>query len=215
MGIKERKKREREHRKDQILTAAIELIEKQGFEKTTMDEIAEQAELSKGTLYLYFNDKSSLHQAIKRRGLQHLHNKFHQIIQQDLAGAELVKKMNLTFLKIITQNAAFTKSMAIYEHLSGEKHPENAIVIECHAIEDEIFMLLVRAIQIGIQDGSITTSKPPKILALNISFQMSGMLKFYLSGSHQNIQNILKENELTIPKLLEGFLDIQLNTHTH
>lgn len=215
MGTKERKERERKQRKNQILNAAISLVEEQGFDKTTMDEIADRAELSKGTLYLYYNDKSSLYQAIKRRGLQHLHNKFHQIIQQDLPGAELVKEMNLKFLKIITQNAAFTRSMAIYEHLSGEKHLENAIVRECNAIEDEIFMLLVRAIQIGIQDGSITTSKPPKILALNISFQMSGLLKFYLSGSNQNIQNILKENELTIPKLLEEFLDIQLNTHTH
>jgi AcrR family transcriptional regulator len=213
MGIKERKKRERERRKDQILTAAIELIEKQGFEKTTMDEIAEQAELSKGTLYLYFNDKSSLHQSIKRRSLQHLHDKFQQIIQLDFTGAELVKKMLLTFIKVITQNAAFMISIAIYEHLNSEKHTEDSIVRECHAIEDEIFMLLVRAIQIGIQDGSITTSKPPKILALNLSFQMSGMLQFYLSGSHKNAHKTLQDNNLTIPEMMEQFLDTFLNEH--
>lgn len=213
MGIKERKKRERELRKDQILTAAIELIEKQGFEKTTMDEIAEEAELSKGTLYLYFNDKSSLYQAIKRRGLQHLSDKFQQIIQQDLPGAELVKKMNLSFLRIVTQNAAFTKSMAIYAHITGEKHPDNSIVGDCHAIEDEIFMLLVRAIQIGIQDGSITSSKPPKILALNLSFQMSGMLQFYLSGAHPNVNKLLQDHELTLQGLLEQFLDTFLKDH--
>lgn len=211
MGIKERKMRDKERRKDQILTAAIELIEKQGYEKTTMDEIAEQAELSKGTLYLYFKDKSSLHQAIKRRSLQHLQDHFHQIIQQDKPGAELVKEMTLVFLKVLTLNAAFTKSMTLYEHLNSGKQKEGSIVKECRNIEDDIFMLLVRSIQTGIQDGSIKSDKPPKILALNISFQMSGMLQLYLSGSHQTTKKILDENDLTIPGMMEQFLNTFFN----
>ena len=73
MGTSERKERERKRRKNQILNAAISLIEEKGFDKTTMDEIAEQTELSKGTLYLYYNDKASLFQAIKKRALQYLH----------------------------------------------------------------------------------------------------------------------------------------------
>lgn len=209
MGTKERKERERKRRKDQILTAAIELIEEQGFERTTMDEIAERAELSKGTLYLYFKDKSTLHQAIKKRALDHLHEKFLLVIQEDLPGAELVKKMVLSFLKLITQNAAFVKAMAIYEHIT--KTEEHSIAEDCKNIEDELFMLLVRSVQIGIQDGSIKTAMPPKIVALTVSFQMTGMLHFYLSGARENIRKILQENELTIPKLMDEFLDIQLN----
>lgn len=218
MGIKERKEREKKRKRDQILTAAIELIEEQGFEKTTMDEIAERAEFSKGTLYLYFNDKSTLHQAVKKRGLQHLHEKFLNVIKQDLLGAELVKKMMLTFLNTITQNAAFTKAMVIYEHIKEEHNKEKpeapSIVEDCKKIEDELFMLMVRAIQIGIQDGSIKTRLQPKVLSLMLSFQMSGMLNFYLSCSHKSAKDILQENELSIPKLLEEFLDIQLNDNT-
>ncbi|WP_020401786.1 TetR/AcrR family transcriptional regulator [Gracilimonas tropica] len=215
MGIKERKEREKKRRRDQILTAAIELIEEQGFEKTTMDEIAERAELSKGTLYLYFNDKSTLHQAVKKRGLEHLYDKFLQVIKQDLPGAELVKKMMLTFLNTLTHNAAFTKAMVLYEHIkegyNKEKQEEPSIVEDCKNIEDELFMIMVRAIQIGIQDGSIKTHLEPKVLALMLSFQMSGMLKFYLSGSHDHAQKILNDNELSIPKLLEEFLEIQFH----
>lgn len=215
MGIKERKEREKKRRRDQILNAAIELIKEQGFDKTTMDEIAERAELSKGTLYLYFNDKSTLHQAVKKRGLQHIHEKFLDVIKQDLPGAELLKEMMLTFLNTVSQNAAFTKAMVIYEHIKEENNKEKpetpTIVEDCKNIEDELFMLMVRAIQIGIQDGSIKTKLQPKVLSLMLSFQMSGMLNFYLSGSHKNAQKILEENDLSIPKLLEEFLDIQLN----
>jgi AcrR family transcriptional regulator len=213
MGTKERKEREKKLRRDQILTAAIELIEKQGFEKTTMDEIAEKAELSKGTLYLYFNDKSTLHKAIKKRGLQHLHEKFLNVIQKDLPGAQLVKYMMLTFLKTITQNAAFTKAMLIYEHYSNEleKNDSPSITEDCHKIEDELFILMVRAVQIGIQDGSITTKLHPKVLSLTLSFQMSGMLNFYLTGSNKNMKELFQEHSLSMSQLLDEFLDIQLH----
>ncbi|HBX66388.1 MAG TPA: hypothetical protein DEG32_09580, partial [Balneolaceae bacterium] len=155
MGTKERKQRERKRRKDQILTAAIELINRQGFEKTTMEEIAELAELSKGTLYLYFKDKSTLHQAIKKRGLSRLHTQFLEIIQEDKKGADLVKKMMLTFLEFLTEHRTFTRAMMIYEQTRmNDLDEEHEVVEECRLLQNELLMIIVRSIQIGIQDGS-------------------------------------------------------------
>lgn len=208
MGTKERKERERKRRKDQILTAAIELIELQGFENTTMDEIAHRAELSKGALYLYFNDKSTLHQAIKKRGLSHLHDRFMQILQKDVSGADIIKEMALTFLKMLTKHVAFTKAMVIYEQINENKNEENPISEDCDHLQQELIMLMVRAIQIGIQDGSIKTTMPPKLIALTLGFQLSGILQFYLSSSRKNAQKILQEHDLTITELMEQFLDI-------
>ena len=52
-----RKDREKLARKESIIDAAEEIIKLKGFKNSTMDEIAEKAELGKGTLYLYFNRK--------------------------------------------------------------------------------------------------------------------------------------------------------------
>lgn len=60
MAIKDRKEREREERRRQILDAALQVFSRKGYEKTTMDEIAEKAELSKGVLYYYFHNKEDL-----------------------------------------------------------------------------------------------------------------------------------------------------------
>ncbi len=60
MGIQERKKREKERRRQQILSAAKSLFANHGFHHTTMEEIANEAELSPGTLYLYFKSKDEL-----------------------------------------------------------------------------------------------------------------------------------------------------------
>ncbi len=61
MGILERKEKEKQQRRDDILGAAKEVFFSKGLMSATMDEIAEKAELSKGTLYLYFASKEELY----------------------------------------------------------------------------------------------------------------------------------------------------------
>lgn len=51
-----RRERERLRRRAAILTAAREVFAEHGYEKATIDEIAERAEFGKGTLYNYFQD---------------------------------------------------------------------------------------------------------------------------------------------------------------
>ncbi|MCD6571002.1 MAG: TetR/AcrR family transcriptional regulator [Deltaproteobacteria bacterium] len=54
MTVREKKK---ERTRQQILEAAWRLFNKQGFAKTTVDQIAEQAEVGTGTVYNYFPSK--------------------------------------------------------------------------------------------------------------------------------------------------------------
>ena len=51
MGIQERKEREKERRRQQIMVAAKRVFSNKGFNKATMEDIAQEAELSPGTLY--------------------------------------------------------------------------------------------------------------------------------------------------------------------
>jgi AcrR family transcriptional regulator len=51
MGIVERKNRERLNRKIDILNAAERIFYKKGFEYSTMDDIAKEAEFTKKTIY--------------------------------------------------------------------------------------------------------------------------------------------------------------------
>ena len=72
MGIKERKERERDRRKQQITVAAKRIFLEKGFDRATMEEIAKEAELSAGTLYLYFKNKHELYASITLKVLQFL-----------------------------------------------------------------------------------------------------------------------------------------------
>ena len=60
MGIKERREREKNERRESILRAAIQVYAKEGYHAITMDKIAAKAELGRATLYLYFKTKDEI-----------------------------------------------------------------------------------------------------------------------------------------------------------
>src|SRR3977135_3730898 len=64
MGTQQRRAREKEALRQEILDAARELFVKEGYENVSMRRVAEKIEYSPTTIYLYFEDKASLLYAI-------------------------------------------------------------------------------------------------------------------------------------------------------
>ena len=63
MGAKKKEALEQFNREN-ILSAAKELFEQKGVEKTTMDDIALHADYSKSTIYVYFKSKEEIYNSI-------------------------------------------------------------------------------------------------------------------------------------------------------
>lgn len=80
MGIRERKQRERERRRQQIMIAAKRVFSVKGYNKATMEDIAKEAELSPGTLYLYFKNKDELFSSLSIRILQYLNIRLEHVV---------------------------------------------------------------------------------------------------------------------------------------
>ena len=53
-------------RRDAILDAALTVFAERGFEAARLDDVAAQAGVAKGTLYLYFKDKEALFEEVVR-----------------------------------------------------------------------------------------------------------------------------------------------------
>ena len=72
MGIIERKEKERLIRKNDMINAAERVFFKKGFENSTMDDIAKEAEFTKKTIYSYFKSKEELYYEIMLLGFKAL-----------------------------------------------------------------------------------------------------------------------------------------------
>ena len=88
MGIQERKEREKERRRQQIMVAAKRVFSDKGFNKATMEDIAQEAELSPGTLYLYFKNKEELYASLSLRILQYLLIRVEHVNEEKDAGPD-------------------------------------------------------------------------------------------------------------------------------
>ena len=93
MGIHERKEREKERRREEILDAAQRVFVEKGLTTATVDDIAIAAELSKGTLYLYFESKEDIYIALMMRGLRLLYSMFNNIISVETSVVKILHRM--------------------------------------------------------------------------------------------------------------------------
>ncbi len=62
-------RRRSEARRDEVLDAALELFTERGFADTRVEDIADKAGISKGTVYLYFDSKEALMKGLIDRAI--------------------------------------------------------------------------------------------------------------------------------------------------
>jgi AcrR family transcriptional regulator len=75
MGVAERKSREKQELKQQILDAARELFVRDGYESVSMRKIADKIEYSPATIYTYFKDKDEILDCLCDETFLKLHQK--------------------------------------------------------------------------------------------------------------------------------------------
>jgi AcrR family transcriptional regulator len=63
-------------REEEILAAAKRIFAQNGFRRTKIDQLAEELNVGKGTIYRYFEDKKSLFLAVFEHGMAQLQEKF-------------------------------------------------------------------------------------------------------------------------------------------
>lgn len=97
MGIVERREREKQEVREQILDAARTLFAREGYEAVTMRKIAEAIEYSPTAIYLYFKDKEELLRELCSQDFRKLAQHF-----QTIAGIEdPVEKLRQTGLAYV------------------------------------------------------------------------------------------------------------------
>jgi AcrR family transcriptional regulator len=80
MGRTERREREKNLRRKQILDATRATLLEKGFEGTTIEAIANLSELSVGSIYVYFTSKEDIFAALQEEGILILHDMINEAI---------------------------------------------------------------------------------------------------------------------------------------
>ena len=150
MSVKERRTREKEQLRRQILSAARELFVNEGYENVSMRKIADKIEYSPTTIYLYFKDKADLLDSVCKETLLSLLNTLELLKRDKSDPVEVLRKSGKAYVEFglkypqdykltFVVRPQFQKGLGLQEGSVGERVFDylRAMVSEC--IQQERF----------------------------------------------------------------------------
>lgn len=207
MGIHERKQREKEQRRKQIMEAARKVFSAKGFNRATMEEIAGEAELSPGTLYLYFKNKEELHTSLSIDILSYITVQMKKFInRQDINAEEKMNILKDTFIDVYEYDPMVL--INLFHLQSGEtlKNLSSEVLDELKETSAEALYAITSIANEGIEQG-IFVEKLPVALADIIWATYSGVVLWVDSKRLLNNQkDFVKQTlEIAFEIMLNGF----------
>lgn len=142
-------------RTEEILDAAIEQIGREGMERVTMDRVARRAGVAKGTVYLYFKDKSELKTAVLERLFSLL---LERVEEAATAQGALRKRLQLVAEEFYTFASEYSE---VFRHVHSpgglvrrarEKHGKDC--------RNELLALVSGIFSRAVESGEVKESDP-------------------------------------------------------
>lgn len=156
MGSRERSDKLKEIRREDIINAAERVFFSKGFHNASMDEIAKEAEYSKRTIYIYFDSKEQLYQAIINRAFRVLNGINERRLQseQQLTGYQKLRLFGEAYLEFIQSYPDYFKIISNhhFSEIEFEQFKEGNRFCDDG---EYLFTLLIKLLEDGVKDGSI------------------------------------------------------------
>jgi AcrR family transcriptional regulator len=161
MGIIERKEREKEMRREEIIDAAQEIFFTKGIANATMDEIAEKAELSKGTLYLYYKSKEDLYLAVAMRGSDIMYKMFVDATPLTKPTLQRISDLGEAYFAFFNMHRDYFRMYQYFETSQFHKQVSPEMLNHCASHDDKIWQLVIGLIQQGKDEGLLRDDIDP------------------------------------------------------
>ena len=192
MGLKERRKREKEARRNQILDAARGLLFEKGLHATSINQIARQAELGVGTIYFYYKNKEEIFADLQEEGLEILFARILKTSNQDLPPDEKLRQIGRQYIYFSEENRDYYDIINYF--LASPQiffAPNLKSKVDRHG--SQIIGLIVETIKTGNRAG-LFYSHSPRRDAITFWGTLHGLIQFkklrdtVLAGdSHANL----------------------------
>ena len=209
MGIKNRRDREKVARREAILEAAKAVFADKGLLGGTIDEIAERAELGKGTIYLYFKTKEEMFAALMEEGLALMAQRFRDVIDPSLPADENLRRVSDAYYRFYREDPQYFRLLAFCSHADVRAKtgvdPSDEQGLVCLGLVSGV-------IQKGIDDGLFSPSVDARQAAAIGWASSNGIIFIYEQDpEHEKKLNLPIEELLktSIELLIRGLKSLQ------
>ena len=124
MPSKTRKQIEHQARKDLIIKGALNVFKSKGIENATMDEIAQEADFGKATLYYYFESKEHIFNTILNNGWNTLWNEVKNFPSDVDSPRQQFIKLIKSIIELVNTNRPLFEFLFVAPHQSQGQEVE-------------------------------------------------------------------------------------------
>jgi AcrR family transcriptional regulator len=125
MGVQERRARQKESIREEILDAARTLFVKEGYEHVSMRKIAEKIEYAPGTIYLYFRDKAEILDRICEETFAKLEQRMQAINQDPTNPLDGLRRGLRTYIQFGIDNPnQYICTFVQAKQIAQDRHPK-------------------------------------------------------------------------------------------
>jgi len=209
MSKAERKEREREMRRNEIVDAAEKLFFARGYENVTMDDIARDLEMARATLYLSFKNKEDIYAAVAIRASKVVRRMFQGLNQGGMTGLEKIRFVGSTYYEFYER---YTGYYMAYYHTGMFDQDGSPELAELKKMRMGSMAMVVDAVKEGMKDGSIRDDIDPEETALiilntgNSALNLSPVTRLYMENYRLTQEKLYQH---TIDMMIRSFENIK------
>ena len=180
MSSEERRRKEKENRKNAILKAARKLFFERGFKSVTVDLIAAKAEVSKGSIYLYFDSKEEIYTQILISANIERHKEIENFAKQEGAASELLLSFARDYIEFFFENKElFRILMTFMLHADNMNLTEDQNTQLIHTTNENI-RVISEILQKGIDTGEFAPDLDIRQAQNAIWGLLNGIVSLYI-----------------------------------
>ncbi len=146
--------------KDKISGAADRLFQSNGFEKTTMDDIARKADYSKATLYVYFNSKDEIMHFIVLKATKMLQQRIKEGMASSYNALQQFKAICGELVRFSHEFPFYFDSLTETIAADLESRQRNPVLNEVYITGEQNNDLIGMIIKNGIEQGYFREDTP-------------------------------------------------------
>ena len=171
-------------KREQIINAAVELFYEHGYQRTTLDAVAQRLEVTKPFIYYHFKDKEEVLVEISRRSIIKANEALADALEAKGSPMQRLHQAVSTVMRAVIENRRYT---AIYfreqKNLSDQSR---APLYEQHRRYDKLLVSLLRE---GQRKGEFVVDDPG-LCALAISGMTGWAYNWYASDGRLSAESI-------------------------
>jgi AcrR family transcriptional regulator len=162
-------------RKAEILEVAAALFQRQGYQMTTMQQIADEIGILKGSLYHHYRSKQEILFAMSRDPLRQLADNGRRIAASRRPALDKVQALLRDHVEALAES--YPHLMVVTAERDDSLPPE--IREELVGLRHEYQRSWERTIRQGLRDGTVKSEFPPTVLVNFVLGSVNWMYRWY------------------------------------